>query len=516
MLNQFKKILNEVSLVRVEIYEYLLFRERLLYIVRNAVSANRKVFFLLNAKAITNIPLSEIEEVLFEEKFSSSRILLFGNQISILKMKETQSKWKAKFIACLSLLYKWMRFILKKCVNFFFKILNLRNFIYQYLKSKNIQFNTGIPQIFNSAGPLAIFYTGRIDSKYWQAFFILIEEIKKRKLDYLCIVDDSLTYSFLLCKQINCYLVKPEQGSVTFNNAVFDKPRGAKKRFVGYAPLRAQMFNNLRRLCQNLNIKKAILLPHWSNLGSLVLSLKREQEENIKLVSFPVVTVNNNQASIIGWEEIDEIYCYGRQCVSAFRNMLYSEEKLKLCGNILMDIPLNKLKKKQEKLILIATSRLDINENLWIKEVVQYARANGYKCIIKVHPSFSYGDYSSLKAYDSNLNIITYIKDLYDLIERCELCITDCSTVGAEAVILDKMLLVVNLTGKKFNANPYEEFGVALEANTLQEVTLLLNKILNDSVTKAKLKANYTSFYEQYNYLNDGKAVERFVDGVLN
>lgn len=516
VLEQFKKMAKDVDLVRVEIYEYLLFRERLLHVVRNATNSKRPVFFVLNGKAITTVSLNEVCEILSEEGFSVNQFLLLPWHIFLLKAKNATSKWKIKAFTFVNILHKNIRAVFKRLLNIPLKLIYLWNSFYRLSWFKNKQGSINAPESLSGNSPIAIFYTGNTDSKYWQALFIVIEEIKKRKLAYLCIVDNPLSYAFLLCKKINCYLVKPELGAITFDQTVLVEPVGAKKRFIGYAPLRAQLFNNLKRLYQELNIKKAVLLPHWSNLGSLALSLKQDQEKNMKLISFPVVTVNDNHASIIGWEGIDEIYCYGQQCITAFKNMGYPEKKLKLCGNILMDPPLNRLNNQQEKIILIATSRLDVNENLWIKDVAQYAKIHHYKCIIKVHPSFSYEDYSSLKTNNPSLSILTSVKDLYSLIERCELCITDCSTVGAEAVILNKMLLVVNLTGKKFNANPYEELGVALEAKTLPEVALCLDKILNDPATQENLRANYPGFYEQYNYLNDGKAVERLINGLLN
>lgn len=126
-----------------------------------------------------------------------------------------------------------------------------------------------------------------------------------------------------------------------------------------------------------------------------------------------------------------------------------------------------------------------------------------YKLIIKLHPNEN-GDAikDQIKAYNSRAEI--FHSKLQELIIISDVVITEFSAVGLEAIILDKPLITINLTGEEDRV-AYAETGAALGVDNLNDLDKIVFKIFYDLETKENLGKN------RKKYKNDGKATERIV-----
>ena len=133
--------------------------------------------------------------------------------------------------------------------------------------------------------------------------------------------------------------------------------------------------------------------------------------------------------------------------------------------------------------------------------------------IVKVHPSFTINDYPKFDGPD-DWRYVEVIEDadLYELIKVSDVCVTDYSTAGAEAVVMGKPLIVVNLLGKRYPSNNYDEYGVALSITRADQVKEVVSKVLDEEETRNRLARAREQFINEYNYLNDGQAAKRIVD----
>ena len=146
--------------------------------------------------------------------------------------------------------------------------------------------------------------------------------------------------------------------------------------------------------------------------------------------------------------------------------------------------------------------------------LVRYCEARGdCQVVVKPHPNFTEADYYPISQRDYSPALRFYeTADVRDLLAVSEICITDMSTVGLEAVIMGKPLLVVNLTGAPYVANPYDAQGVALKAECLDDIPLCLDALLDDAEVRNRLLGCRSHLMEAYNHGDDGAAAERIAD----
>jgi len=349
--------------------------------------------------------------------------------------------------------------------------------------------------------------TGVNAHRYYKSTINTINAFQEKGIRPIIITASILIYIKLLFKKCYPFYLLPRVGHFLKSD---DLVLGEEEYFI----LGCERYGEfLRKITLKMGVKDIILVPHWSYLGFCFLKVAREISG--KTYSFPLVTVAPRVSSIIGWNNIDYVFCYGTQCEEAF-NKLNHQKKLITIGNIFYRSDDFDQNNEQSSDILIATSNIDRKEILWIEKVVQYCQNNNKKCYINVHPSFSSKIYtSSLKTYKKNVRI-SKTNNILELLAKCFLCITDCSTVGAEAIFLGKYLMTVNLTGKEFSSNNYSKHGVALHANKIEDINRILDILFNDESTQSVLKSNYQNFYDLFNYKNDGKASERLVNCFIN
>ena len=133
--------------------------------------------------------------------------------------------------------------------------------------------------------------------------------------------------------------------------------------------------------------------------------------------------------------------------------------------------------------------------------------------VIKQHPNegetYTKMIYDELLKYDIDVRVVPkncdtlvlqYISDIIITIEN--------STIGLEAVALEKALLILNLNNES-NMGPYVEGGVAIGIHNKKDLIQGIIKLLSDDT---ELAANRQEFIQKYLYRIDGRAAERVAE----
>ncbi len=138
-------------------------------------------------------------------------------------------------------------------------------------------------------------------------------------------------------------------------------------------------------------------------------------------------------------------------------------------------------------------------------------KMNDVQLVIKVHPRENAEPYQEMaeKYRDSRIHVVKDT-DLYALISSCELLITKYSTTALEAMMIDKPVVTINLSGQPTPV-PYAEEGAALGVYRYEDIEQAILKALDDEETRNRLKAGRDKFVRRWAGEPDGKAAQRIV-----
>ncbi len=171
---------------------------------------------------------------------------------------------------------------------------------------------------------------------------------------------------------------------------------------------------------------------------------------------------------------------------------------------------------KTKKIVLLATNPVgEDNSKKLITTVVNTVKEfENMQLIIKPHPQESIDFYKSLLSelnYNENA-VINY--NTFELIKIADIVMVVHSTVGLEAMMLDKPVICINLFNLPESV-PYVESGAAIGVYKEEELKGVIQKIMMDSEEGKKLAVARKNFAEEFNYKNDGKATDRVADSIL-
>jgi hypothetical protein len=276
-----------------------------------------------------------------------------------------------------------------------------------------------------------------------------------------------------------------------------------------------------------------VVLPHWGRLAWAAVGVANTL--NIPSASTPAVSVAGNSASIVGWNRLDLVGCYGLQCRDAFVSQGYPPDRLQLTGSLALDRAMQvsrenaherlktfgALARGERRILLYATSGSNKNEREILANIVELCRDPVSKVVLVVRPHPSIGRAYYEEAVSTALGsgqrgVAAVISEgtAHDNIAAADVVITDFSTVGAEAVLIGRPLLVVNTTGKPFPANNYADLGVAAQANSIDEIRPTLQRLLKEGAFWADARASLEAFTKAYNWGGDGQAGARLLAGL--
>lgn len=135
--------------------------------------------------------------------------------------------------------------------------------------------------------------------------------------------------------------------------------------------------------------------------------------------------------------------------------------------------------------------------------------------VIKLHPGERIEEYQeTLDRIENGKALICQNIDLYQLLHACDLLMTAHSTVALEAMILNKPVITINLTGKP-DLMPYAQSGAALGVYRKEDLTPAINKALHDPEVRRSLEKSRKKFISEHAYKLDGQASKRVAELII-
>lgn len=136
--------------------------------------------------------------------------------------------------------------------------------------------------------------------------------------------------------------------------------------------------------------------------------------------------------------------------------------------------------------------------------------------VIKPKRTIAEGDPILIEQIATEMNVrartrITWNVNLHQLLYACDVLVANSSTtVALEAIILNKPVITINLTGKP-DPGPYAENGAAIGIHGAKDLAPAIKKILENHEVINKLQRNIERFLSE-TYRIDGRASQRVAD----
>lgn len=355
------------------------------------------------------------------------------------------------------------------------------------------------------------------NEKGWPNLFIGSEFTSSIKIDFSLKVGSFLSsfFGFLQNSERNRTLSKTEMAKVarlfagTSNSEFFCRELANSLQHF-------HIYNSLIRMVKPQSV---FILPYSSGTS-------RSMEQAAISEDVPVFTLTvaglPPHARGVSWVDPNVNYLVpGSQARDSLVAMGHSEEKIIQTGNPIYDPILNsrttisheivkKLKLHNgKKVILVATSGVIHNEYDWINHLALVCEKRGdWHLIVKPHGSVAKETvHSNLPACGNSMSIVEDF-DGVALLSCADVLITDWSTIGFEAALLDKPILIVNLTDVPFPYR-YEEDEIALLVNRKEDIEDRINLLLTDETLQKSFEEKRKVQIQRANYLNDGNAANR-------
>lgn len=221
-------------------------------------------------------------------------------------------------------------------------------------------------------------------------------------------------------------------------------------------------------------------------------------------------------------QKSDKIVVFSNKARNLLKRKKYPLNNIIITGNPFWD---NMFKKKynrdefckkfnistEKKIITFATIPSPYNErNDFTYSVLDAAKKfRDYQWVIKIRPGDDMNFYKKA-AEKTGINAI-FIEDvsiLHDLLNASDLVIVSQSTVGLEAVLLDKPVIDINLTAAPF-FQEYIKYNAAISIRDRNKIVHSIKYVLNNQAIRKNLKKNRNRFLKEFVTNTDGRASER-------
>jgi hypothetical protein len=165
----------------------------------------------------------------------------------------------------------------------------------------------------------------------------------------------------------------------------------------------------------------------------------------------------------------------------------------------------------QKQIITFATQPLSpavITQNVLhvVRAMQQFPH---HQLVVKVHPREELGHYQALlPRLDARGVIVRKDLDLNALLQASALVITAFSTVALEAMIYERPVLIVNLTGEPDPVD-YVKSGAALGAYSSEDIVTQMKRLLTDAHVNEELAKARRRYVTAQLYRTDGQAAQR-------
>lgn len=171
----------------------------------------------------------------------------------------------------------------------------------------------------------------------------------------------------------------------------------------------------------------------------------------------------------------------------------------------------------EKKIVLITTQPIpmeNIREEFIFSTIQALKEVNNIQIIIKPHHNERLEWYEK-RIGNQDLIILPPLYDTYEAIFACDLLIAQTSTTIIEALILDKEVVVVNLS-KLPEVLPWVEENAVLGVYNKANLSATFKDALFNTEKKAIRRMNRRAFLMKHVYKTDGKASNRVVDIILS
>ena len=133
-----------------------------------------------------------------------------------------------------------------------------------------------------------------------------------------------------------------------------------------------------------------------------------------------------------------------------------------------------------------------------------------HQVVVKLHPNYqvAYERLVRAIAEEEGLQVTIAKDDLWDLLAICDLSLVSNSTVGIEAMILGKPVIVVHAY-EGIEEIPYVASGAALGASKPEEIVSALAQAMDEVRVREEMAEARKTFVREYAHVQDGRATER-------
>ncbi len=142
--------------------------------------------------------------------------------------------------------------------------------------------------------------------------------------------------------------------------------------------------------------------------------------------------------------------------------------------------------------------------------IIESAKKMNAQLIIKLHPSESFSVYRSIVSRSGGTAIVRDV-DLYEVLNACDIAITHLSTAAIEAMLFDKPVIMLNLTGKPDRVD-YAKSGAAFGVYRKKELLPAMRKLLRNERFYAGRKKLIRAFVFDNAFRADGASAKRMAE----
>lgn len=165
--------------------------------------------------------------------------------------------------------------------------------------------------------------------------------------------------------------------------------------------------------------------------------------------------------------------------------------------------------------VVLATNPITFAHNAALLRAARGGiRAWGEKAIllVKLHPSEDPVPYRAMVARDAGVAIVHHGEvPLYDLLASAEVLLTFHSSVGVEAMLLDRPVISLEAFGDE-NPIPYAREGAAASARSADELAEILRREIAPGHEAGQRRERRSRFVRDNLFAADGKSAERVRD----
>jgi hypothetical protein len=453
--------------------------------------------------------------------------------------------------------------IIKNFLNIGRKIVSLKlNSLSQKIISKKNN-NTDnlmmkiISKISSKTKPKCIFFiTGTREDLFFKSLEEILKKFKINNIYYQIITTDLATSMILEKRKINHISLFEEFNIIlkNFNNSKEGKNIlqdinniiHENEKLIGINEFSEYLIDQIKRTCVLTNICSKIfknnelisICPIADGEILENISIEFAKKNNLKNITM-LPGIFDMFPYFLEWFHSEKICVGGVKDENAMVRLGYDKNRIVVTGNPRYDFfkSLNTfnakeyLKKKyniksNKKLILIARSIWQQDDEEWISNLIKFSNKNNFEVIIKIHPIYKTKSHSLSeekikliqKKCEGNNFLITYDEDLYKLISASDIVlIHESSTVGVDVSLADKPFLVINFYDSDMGFEThFSEIGAALYVDNYIKLEQRILDILNDEKYLNELKLGRDKVCEMYNYKNDGNAADRIFNILIN